>query len=341
MIKTVNIKNKTIGNGYQTFLIAEMACAHQGDFKNAKEMVNVAAKTNVDAIQIQVFINELEMSPLMEDYELNSELEISHDEWSEVIDLIKEKGFLVFSSVYDLESVQFLIEKDIDAFKIHSSDISNPEILEAIAKSKKPIFLSCGASKIEEIINAIDILRKNGTEKIILMHGYQGFPTKIEDCNLNFIKTLERIFGLNVGFYDHVDGSSILAKIIPIMSVGYGAQVIEKHYILTRYNKGIDYESSLDAENFIKFVKILRECEKAIGTKEIRVFTEGELKYRAYCKKSIVAKNNIPKGTKISREMVMFVRSDPGISPDKFGEIEGKIAKREIKKYHNLTYADF
>jgi len=319
-----------------------MACAHQGDINNALKLVDVAAEANVDAIQTQVFINELEMSPLSEDYELNAKLEISHENWSKVIDKVKEKGFLIFSSVYDLESVKFLIEKDIDAFKIHSSDISNPEMLKAIAISKKPIFLSCGASKINEIKKAIEILTKNGIRDIVLMHGYQGFPTKIEDCHLKYIKTLERIFGLNVGFYDHVDGGSALAKIIPIMSVGYGATVIEKHFILTREDKGIDYHSSLDPEGLFEFVGLLRESEKAIGSMHIRNFTEGELKYRTYSKKSIVAKIDIPKGTKILRENIEFLRNEqPGIPPDKFNEIQGKIAKRDIKQYHNLTYDDF
>ncbi|MFX0134330.1 MAG: N-acetylneuraminate synthase family protein [Candidatus Hodarchaeota archaeon] len=337
----IKIGNKNIGEGYPTFCIAEMACAHQGDVEKACKLVDVAVKAKADAIQIQVFKKEAYMSPTCRDYELITKLELSQNEWLRVIKSIKEKEILFFAAGYDTESIKFLIKNDIDGFKVHSSDISNPEILVRVAKSGKPIFLSCGASKIEEIRNALKILKKNGAKTIILMHGYQGFPTKIEDTQLNFIKTLRKIFRLNVGFYDHVDGGSIFAKIIPFMAIGYGAQVIEKHYILTRENKGIDYESSLDAENFIEFVKLLRECEKAIGSKERGRFTEGELKYRESGKKSIVAKINIPKGAKISREMVMFVRSEPGIPPDKFGIIDGKIAKREIQMNQNLTYNDF
>ena len=341
MVKPIKIKNKQIGDGYPTFLIAEMACAHQGDVKIALEMIKVAAESEADAVQIQVFKKEVYMSPIYKDWGVACSLELSQKEWSEVIGLAGKKNILLFAAAYDIESIDFLIKKDIDAYKIHSSDTSNPEILKEIASSKKPIFLSCGASKIEEIEKAINVLKDNGSEDIILMHGYQGFPTKIEDSHLNFIKTLEKIFNLNVGFYDHVGGGSILAKIIPIMSIGYGAQVIEKHFILTRENKGVDYQSSLDPESFIEFVRLLRESEKAIGTEKIRAFTEGELTYRDYCKKCIVAKSDIPKGMQITRENVMFVRNEPGIPPDKFEEIEGKIAKRYIKKNHNLTYNDF
>ena len=341
MIKPIKIKEKIIGEGYPTFLIAEMACAHQGDVKQACELVDVAIRAKADAVQIQVYKKEIYMSPVYESYDLITRLELSQSEWLLVINKIKKNNILFFAAGYDVDSVKFLIENGVDAFKIHSADISNPEVLKEVVKSRKPIFLSCGASKVEEIKKAVDSLRKNGAEDVILMHGYQGFPTKVEDNHLNYIKTLRRLFGLNVGYYDHVDGGSILAKIIPIMAIGYGAQVIEKHFILSREEKGIDYESSLNTDDLIEFVDCVRNAEKAIGQKNIRDFTDSEINYRAYCKKSIVLKNNIPKGTKISREDVMFVRSDPGIPPDKFKDILGNIARKDLKKNNNLRYDDF
>ncbi len=342
MIKSVNIKNdKKIGKEYPTFLIAEMACAHQGDLQNALDLVKVAADSKADSIQLQVFNKEDYISPINVNYDLVSRLELSQSEWLEVIDQVKKTNLLFFAAGYDKGSVKFLIENDVDAFKVHSSDTSNPEVLEEVAKSNKPVFLSCGASKVSEIKKALDLLRKYGTDDIVLMHGYQAYPTKIEDTHLNFIKTLERMFGLHVGFYDHVDGGSILSKIIPIMAIGYGAQVIEKHFILRRSEEQIDYESSLNPEDFKDFVKNLRTCEKAIGSKSVKSFTTDELSYRATCKKSIVAGCNINEGEKITREKVMFLRSDPGIPPDKFKKIENKIAKKDIKKYHNITDEDY
>ena len=341
MTNSIKIGEKLIGEGYPTFLIAEIACAHQGDVEQACSLVDVAIQANADAVQLQVFKKESYMSPISKDYDLISRLEITQEDWSRVIGLIKEADILFFASGYDVDSVKFLIEERVEAFKVHSSDLSNPEVLEVVARSKKPVFLSTGASKIEEIKQAINFLKSNGNEDLILMHGYQGYPTKLEDTHLNFINILRRNFNLNIGFYDHVDGGSVLAKIIPLMAIGYGAQVIEKHYILNRMEQGIDYQSSLDPENFIEFGRILRESEKAIGSMEIRDFTEGELNYRALCKKSIVANSDIPKGSKITRENVMFVRNDPGIPPNQFEEIEGKISKKDIKKNHNLTFDDF
>ncbi len=337
----LKIKNKYIGKGYPTFLIAEMACAHQGNLENAYKLVDVAVEANADAIQLQLFKKEIYMSPIYKDYELITRLELNQEEWAKVISLIKKHEILFFAAGYDVESVAFLVNKEVDAFKVHSSDLSNPEVLQKVAESKKPVFLSTGASSFEEIKAAIKFLKKNGTVEIILMHGYQGYPTKIEDTHLNFIKTLENEFKLTVGFYDHVDGGTILAKIIPIMAIGYGAQVIEKHFILTREDKGIDYQSSLDADNFKEFAEILREAEKAIGSREVREFTEGELNYRAHCKKSIVACCDIPRGSEITKDKIMFLRNEPGIPPNEFSNIEGKIAKKDIKKHNNITKEDF
>ena len=341
MIKPVKIRDKIIGKGYSTFFIAEMACAHQGDLKQAIDLVEVAAEASVDAVQLQIINRELYCSPEYKDYDEYGQLEFSQEEWSKIIDTIREKNLLFFAAGYDVSSIQLSIKKKVDAFKIHSADLSNPEVLAAVGNSKKPVFLSTGASRVDEVRKAMDILKKGGTEEIVLMHGYQAFPTTIEDTHLKFIKTLKKMYGLNIGFYDHVDGGSNLAKIIPIMAIGYGAQVIEKHFILTRLDKGIDYESSLDKENFIEFGKSLRECEKAVGKKQIRDFTEGEEWYRAYCKKNIVIWQDISKGTKINREHVRFLRSDPGIPPNEFDEIEGRTAKKDIKKYKILSYDDF
>jgi sialic acid synthase SpsE len=341
MIHPIKIKDKNIGKGYPTFLIAEMACAHQGNLQKALDLVDVAANAKADAIQIQVFKKEKYMSPKSKDYELITQLELSQEEWEEVIEKIAKKEILFFAAGYDRESVSFLLDKNVDAFKIHSADISNPELLLNVTNSQKPIFLSTGASKIEEIRKAIEFLEKNGSEKIVLMHGYQAYPTKIEDCHLNYIKSLERLYGFNVGFYDHVDGGSILAKIIPLMSSGYGAQVIEKHFILTRENQGIDYQSSLGSKDFIEFVKLLRKAEKAIGSPHIRSFTEGEINYRAHCKKSIVAKKDISKGEILNKNKVMFVRNEPGLAPDEFDKIKGKKAKRDIKQFNNIKLDDF
>ena len=118
MVGPVNIKNYLIGKGFPIFFIAEMACSHQGIVKNALELVKVAIKAKTDAIQIQVFNKESYMSQICKDYPLISRLELTQEEWTRVIKLIKNENVLLFAAGYDIDSIEFLISKGVDAFKI-------------------------------------------------------------------------------------------------------------------------------------------------------------------------------------------------------------------------------
>lgn len=342
IIKSVKIKDKVIGKKHPTFLIGEMACAHQGVVDQAIKLVEVAKNSNVDAIQLQIFKKEKYISPRHKDYELVSNLELSFIEWKKVIKKIKKLDMIFFGAGYDTESVRFLLRNNVDAFKIHSSDIQNLSVMREVGRSKKPVFLSCGASSLSEIEKAIIILQSYGTEDIILMHGFQAYPTKIKDTHLAFIKKLEETFNLNVGFYDHVDANSILSTIIPIMSIGYGAQVIEKHFTLNRKLKLIDHESSFNPNELKKFHNLIRESEKVIGLKEKDFFTKDEKKYRENIKKSLVYINSKRKGSIIDKKDMIPLRSYVlGITPNKDINVIGATLKKDVKKYDNVNWNDF
>jgi len=342
LIDPIKIKDKYIGKDCPTFLIAEMACAHQGDVSQALKLVHVAKNSKADAIQLQIFKKEIYISPRHKDYDIVSKIELSQNEWQKIIDEIRKLDMILFGTGYDIESVKLLIRNDVDAFKIHSSDVSNIELIREIGKSKKPVFLSCGASHISEIQKAITLLCLYGTKNIILMHGFQAYPTKIEDSHLSYIKTLEKTFNLNVGFYDHVDADSIQSTIIPIMSIGYGAQVIEKHFTLNRKEKGVDYESSLNPKEFIKFQRTLRESEKAIGFPIFYRFSDDELKYRKNVKKSLVYVRDMKNGTIIKKDDIIAIRSYYlQIQPECKNEIIGRTLTENVKKNNNVQWKDF
>ena len=169
------------------------------------------------------------------------------------------------------------------------------------------------------------------------MHGYQAFPTKIEESNLEFLKTLKEKFGQPVGFMDHVDGSDPLSQILPLVAIGFGASVIEKHITLDRKAKGIDYESALEPPAFKEFVSKVRKMEQAIG-KGVCNFSEDEKQYRKRMKKSIVAREAIPKNVTIKREMVAFKRGREGISPMEVEKIIGKKSKTMIQKDESIQW---
>jgi len=338
--KEIKIKNKMIGDGQPIFVIAEMACAHNGDVGQALELVDIAAESGADAIQLQIFSVKDYIVPSHPGYEVVKKLEMPADQWRRIFDRAKKHDIILFVAAYDRPSVDLAMENGADAFKIHSQDLSNPYLTEYLASKGKLITLSTGASTVEEIEKGIDFLKKGGGNDIVLMHGYQSFPTRIEEANLRFMGYLKEKFGLPVGYQDHTDGNDPLAIILPLVALGFGANVLEKHYNLDRSKKGIDHQSALDPKELKDFVAYLRQIEKSFGQGRPKSFTPDEERYRKDGKKNIVSSKDIQKGQKISFEDIMFVRSAPGIPPTEADKIVGKKAKRAIAKHENVMLED-
>jgi sialic acid synthase SpsE len=224
---------------------------------------------------------------------------------------------------------------EADAYFIHPSSINDIEFIEKIAETGKPILLGDGAVELKELENAVYAIKKIN-DKIIIMHGFQAYPTKTEDTNFLQIKTLQNKFSLPIGFQDHIDAESELSIIIPLMSITAGACVIEKHITIDRKLKLTDYESALEPIELKKFENLLRITEKALGKSEF-IFSKDEKKYRENVQKSIVADKAIAKGTKIERDMIAFKRTSPsGISPKELYKLLGKKAKINIEKNENI-----
>ncbi|MFH1582027.1 MAG: N-acetylneuraminate synthase family protein [Pseudomonadota bacterium] len=334
------ITGKTIGKGNPVFVIAEMACAHNGNLDSALRLVDVAVEAGADAVQLQIFSVKDYIVPHHPIIDLIRKLEMKPQEWYQVMKRVKDCGIALFVAAYDRPSVDLSIENGVDAFKIHSADLSNPYLTEYIAAKGKPITLSTGASTIEEIEEGINFIKGAGCSKIILMHGYQSFPTKIEEANLRFADYLKGRFGLPIGYQDHTDGDDPMAVILPLVAAGLGVDVLEKHFNLDRKEKGVDYQSSLNPDELKHFIGYLRSIEKSFGRSEPGPFTADEEKYRKSCKKSVVASRDIEAGGEISQVDLLFMRSTPGLPPTEMKQLIGRKTKRLINKYENLLVED-
>jgi sialic acid synthase SpsE len=158
------------------------------------------------------------------------------------------------------------------------------------------------------------------------------YPTKTEDINLKLTPYLSKIFGLPIGLADHIDGESDLALLLPLLSIPFGARVIEKHLTYDRSKKGEDYESALDAPDFKKFVGYIRQAEKSLGSSFFRKLSQAEIKYRELSRKRVVAAMAIEKGEKMTREKIIFKRATEGIYPNEIRRIVGKKAIINIEE---------
>ena len=339
-MKNIKIGNKFLGAGKPVLIIAEMAQSHEGSLEVAKKMVKVAADAEADIIQFQILSRDDYIVPNHPSYELVGKLEMKPDEWAELFEYTRQFDILISAAAYDIPSADLIAKMGADAYKIHSADLSNPQLLKHVARMGKPVFLGVGASTLGEIETAITTLKSEGNNDIILMHGYQNFPTELNEMNLRFIRSLCSMFQVPVGFFDHTAGGSDFSFIVPLVSIPFGACVIEKHFTLDRSLKGIDHESALNPDEFKKFVEYTRKIEETFGSYEPHIFTDDEEKYRKAAKKSIIAGRDIKTGELITEDMLLFMRSTPGVPPTEYPKVVGRTVKRDINKYNNITWDD-
>lgn len=325
---------------YATYVVAEMACAHDGVVKRAIQIIDAASQSKADAIQFQIFTIRNLMSPLSPDFGRAQKLEIPAEAWSILFSHARSHGLDVWATVFDEASLSIARECAADVIKIHSSDLSNPELLDLAAQTGKPIALAIGGSLPEELERALGFLRGRGVRDILLMHGYQAFPTPTRDSHLRFIQTLANEYGYPVGYQDHTDGSSLLAMILPLAAIGFGAVVLEKHITDDRTRKGTDYESSLGPAEFSQFVELVRAIDEASGDGKKRLLTPAEIEYRKRMKKSAHINCDIGKGEIITREKLSYLRGGVGVSPWEANDLVGHTAARDLSPFTPLSAED-
>ncbi len=333
----VTINQTKIGEGFPPYIIAEMACAHNGDVEQAIKITEAAYKAGANAIQLQFFNLSEVVTPTHEVFPTIKKICFDEEQWKKVHDYASSLNIDLLVCTYDLPSVELAVKLGVHGIKLNSADLSNPEVVEAAAKTKLPITLGTGASTMEEISNGLNLIRNNGGKDVILMQGVQNFPTKTEDLNISRIKLLQNVFEMPVGYHDHTDGDDSFGQVIDLIALGMGACVIEKHITLDRSMKGVDYQAALEPDEFKVFVDNLKRGTVALGSNEIKPFNESDLKYRKFQKKSVVAIRDIDKGETINRTDVMFARNEtPGLAPINFDQLEGKKAQEAINKFDNI-----
>lgn len=341
MTTAVKVGNFWIGEGHPTFFIAEVACAHEGNLSVAKKMIDAAVAANADAVKFQIIHKEAYMAPYHPIYSIVEKVEFTPIQWKELREHARQQGILFFADGYDVPSTILAKEIGVDALKIHSSDLTNHEAIEEAAKTMLPLFLGVGATTMDEISAAVALVRKYHNN-IIIMHGYQAFPTKLEGLRFNFVKTIHAAYGLPVGILDHTEGETFLSKVVPLLTPFVGAQAIEKHFVLNRSLQGIDYQSSVNPDTLKEIVANLRALETTFGSGfPVVHFNEEEQGYRDLMKKSIVAAKDISANTTLLREMFAFKRAGPGLRPMDVSMVIGKKLKRSLAKNEKLMREDF
>lgn len=318
-------------------IIAEAGVNHNGNYEIAKKMVKVAKMAGVDYVKFQTFVPEnlVSQNAVKAEYQKETtgnkesqlqmlkKLTLQENEFVELKKYCEKLGVGFISTPFDLDSLDFLESLDMDFWKIPSGEVTNLPYLEAIAKTGRKVVMSTGMCEMDEINAAIDVLEQNGIKDIVLLHCNTQYPTPFEDVNLAAMKTIADATGKKVGYSDHTIGIEV-----PIAAVALGATVIEKHFTLDKTMEGPDHRASLEPDELEAMVKAIRNIEQSIGSQD-KKRTESEARNCEVARKSIVAKCDIKAGDILTVENLTVKRPGTGISPMKWYEVLGTVAKKD------------
>ena len=313
------------------FVIAEIGHNHQGSLDMARAMFLAAKNAGADAVKLQkrnnrtLFTKALYIQPYDNENsygatygEHREALEFNRDEYLDLACYAKELGLMFFATPFDFESVDFLAEQAMPAYKIASADLTNIPLQKYVAKLGKPIFLSTGGGTMKDIHRACDaILPLN--PYLTILHCTAAYPVNAEDMHLNVIPSLVAEFPeLVVGLSDHENG-------IDAAAIAYmlGARVFEKHFTLNRAFRGSDHSFSLEPEGFRKMIRNLQRIPIMLGDGE-KALLESEKKPLKKMSKSLVAASDLPAGHQLTEKDVAIKSPSGGLPPFELERILGK-----------------
>ncbi|MBU3174992.1 N-acetylneuraminate synthase [Clostridium estertheticum] len=339
------IENKVIGDGNQAFIIAEAGVNHNGDINIAKQLVDKAVISGVDAIKFQTFKTEKLVTGYadMADYQKSNighassqfnmlkQLELSQESFIKIQEYCKYKEIMFLSTPFDFESADFLESIGMPAFKISSGDLTNIPLLEHIAKFNKPIILSSGMANLSEIEEALNAIYCLGNKEVAVLHCTSNYPAKLQSVNLNAMNTIKNAFNVVGGYSDHTKGITV-----PIAATAIGADIIEKHFTLDKSMQGPDHKASLNPTELKDMVQSIRDVEMALGN-GIKRYNPSEVDTIKAARKSIVASRYIKKGQIITLMDLDYKRPGTGLSPKFYVDIVGKKTNRDIKMDEQIT----
>lgn len=336
------IGNRTIGINSKPFVIAEVSANHNGNLERALKMVKVAASAGAHALKLQTSKPELitlnERGGLFDINDPNSlwhgrnlyELyEEAHTPWEwhkEIFDYAKSLGMIAFSSPFDETAVDFLETLDVPAYKIASFESNHFPLLKKVAETGKPILISSGTSKLNELYEAVKYLKECGANDIIIFKCTSTYPATAENTNLRTIPVLQSVFeDCIIGLSDHTMGIGA-----SVAAVALGARVIEKHFTIRRADGGVDSDFSLEPDELKALVVETERAFLAMGNIQLDT-QKSEEKSRQF-KRSIYVVKDIKVGEVFTKENIRVIRPGDGMEP-KFYEITlGKIARQDYTK---------
>ncbi len=335
----ISISGRKIGAGYRPYVIAELSGNHNGEIERAFALMEMAKACGADAVKLQTYTADtMTIDCDLEDFQIKGGLwdgrslydlyQEAQTPWEWHAPLFakgRELGISVFSSPFDESAVAFLEELNAPAYKIASFELIDLELIRCVARTGKPVIISTGMGSPQEIAEAVAAFRETGGRDFVLLHCVSGYPTPIDQSNLQRIAQLSQQFACPIGLSDHTLGVEVA-----IAATALGACVIEKHVTLARADGGPDAAFSLEPSELRALVKGVASVFAALGTgAEDRAAVE---KDTVVFRRSIYAVRDIQPNEALSRDNVRVIRPGFGLAPKHLPQVLGMRARQRIAR---------
>jgi len=318
------------------YIIGETSFNHQGDIDYLKKMIDEIADIGLDAVKFHLGINP--KSRIQKNHpNLKNAIKMNFkaDQWDNIFSYTKRKNIDIIALCNDVESIHYAIHKNVDAIEIHSTGLNDYFLLTESSKFKGLIILGIGGSSIEEIDYAVDFLRERDKKDIILMYGFQNYPTDYNNINISKMNKLHEMYKLPIGYADHTAYDDPNMEFISVMAAVLGFNILEKHYTLNFGEERIDFEAAAGKKQMGDIKKLLNLVLKVRGDGSLEM-SNPEIEYgkTGPMKKAIVARKKIMKGEILSIDNLWFkrTREETNIKQNQFMNLLGCKAIKDIEE---------
>src|SRR5277367_1995114 len=332
-MKPVRINGVAVGPGHPPYIIAEIGSNHNGDMNLCRRLVDSAAESGAQAVKFQSwtdksliaeeeFARNTSYSDKKKHFgslrEMVTAYQFTADQHVEAAAYCRSRGIAFCSTPFSAEEADLLERLDVPFFKIASMDIIHLSLLKYVARKQRPVIISTGMATLGEIEQALETVRAEGNEQIVLLHCVSIYPPEYDTIHLRNMATLQAAFDVPVGFSDHTMGVAI-----PLAAIAIGACVIEKHFTLDQEMEGWDHAISANPEQLRTIVVEGRNTFTALGESK-RIVSAAEMEKRKKFRRSLVARHKLDQGHMLTDADIDAKRPGTGIAPNEIAYVIGR-----------------
>ena len=323
-MNTIAIGGNPVGDDAPTYVIAEIGSNHDGSRDEAIRLIEAAAGAGADCVKFQAFRAQTLVSPTHPGFATLERLSLASS-WYPDLKAAADRCDVHFAATpFDLDAVRELVTIGVPVLKIASGDLTYTDLLEEAAATGLPLVVSTGAAYLNEVAEAMRVMRAAGATQIVLLHCASAYPASFAAANVRAVATLASEFGVPVGFSDHTPGHAAA-----LAAVALGARLIEKHITFSRSQLGPDHSYALTVEEFADMVRNIRAVEEALGsgTKEP---VESEMGEREWARRGVYATRPLNAGHVLTADDLVCLRPVAGAPAARRKELVGRRLARSV-----------